>query len=37
MKVLVVDDDPVSRLILRRTLERGGFEVLEASDGLEGW
>ncbi len=37
MKVLIVEDDPVSRLILRRTLEKGGFEVLEATDGLQGW
>ena len=32
-KILVVDDEPSIRLLLRRTLERGGYEVAEAEDG----
>ena len=32
--VLVVDDDAVARDVLRRTLERAGFTVAEAEDGL---
>ena len=32
-KILVVDDEPSIRLLLRRTLERGGYEVSEAEDG----
>lgn len=35
MKVLVADDDLVSRRILQSTLERLGHEVIVASDGLE--
>ncbi len=37
MKVLTVEDDSVSRAILRRSLERLGHEVVEARDGEEGW
>ena len=37
MKVLAVEDDPVARAILRRTLERLGHEVVEAKDGEEAW
>jgi phosphoserine phosphatase RsbU/P len=37
MKVLVVEDDNVSRLILRHSLERLGHEVIEAVDGEQGW
>ena len=37
MKVLAVEDDPVARTILRRTLERLGHEVFEAHDGEEAW
>jgi len=33
--VLVVDDDPTSRDLLRHVLERAGHEVLEAGDGDE--
>lgn len=34
--ILVVDDDEVMRDLLRRVLERSGFEVLTATDGREG-
>lgn len=32
-KVLIVDDDPAIRRVLRRVLENGGHQVLEAEDG----
>jgi CheY-like chemotaxis protein len=35
--VLVVDDDPIVRRILGSILERGGYTVVRASDGREGW
>ncbi|HET7536892.1 MAG TPA: response regulator [Candidatus Didemnitutus sp.] len=31
--ILIVDDDEFIRLLLRRTLERAGYEVCEASNG----
>ena len=31
--VLVVDDDAVSRIMLRRSLELYGYQVIEADDG----
>jgi CheY-like chemotaxis protein len=34
-RVLVVDDEELVRLVLVRTLRLGGFDVFEASDGLE--
>ena len=34
--VLVVDDDPIVRALMRATLENDGFTVFEASDGIEG-
>ncbi len=34
--ILVVDDDEVMRDLLRRALERSGFEVVTATDGREG-
>lgn len=40
MKVLVVDDEPLVRLSLRRALEKRGHEVSECADGqsaLETW
>jgi len=33
--VLVVDDDPSLRLVLRHTMEQDGYYVIEASNGLE--
>ena len=34
-EVLVVDDDPATREMLRRTLAKGGWTVVEAADGRE--
>jgi len=34
-RILVVDDEPAMRAILARLLSRAGYEVSEASDGLE--
>ncbi|AEU36512.1 diguanylate cyclase [Granulicella mallensis] len=34
MKILVADDDPVSRRLMQSMLERGGYEVIVAADGL---
>jgi signal transduction histidine kinase len=34
--VLIVDDDPVVRSLVRATLENDGFGVIEAADGIEG-
>ncbi|MCB8926348.1 MAG: response regulator [Ardenticatenaceae bacterium] len=34
-EVLVVDDDPMKRQLLRLILERAGFGVAEAADGAE--
>jgi type IV pilus assembly protein PilB len=34
-RVLVTDDDQVIRLILKQILTKGGYEVLEASDGVK--
>ena len=36
-KFLVVDDDPVSRMILQRILSEQGYQVIAAKDGTEGW
>ncbi|MFN6569234.1 PP2C family protein-serine/threonine phosphatase [Dendronalium sp. ChiSLP03b] len=35
-KILVIDDDPIVRAILKRTLEKQGYETTIASDGEEG-
>jgi DNA-binding response OmpR family regulator len=35
-RILVVDDDPHARELVRRNLTREGFEVLEAADGASG-
>ncbi|MBI3549103.1 MAG: response regulator [Elusimicrobia bacterium] len=32
-KLLVVDDDPVIRRLIRRSLQEAGYEVIEAADG----
>ena len=37
MKVLVAEDDAVSRLILQRSLQRLGHECQVAADGVEAW
>jgi signal transduction histidine kinase len=34
--ILVVDDDPVVRSLMRATLENDGFGVIEAADGVDG-
>lgn len=34
-RVLVADDEPLVRRLVRRVLMRGGYEVLEASSGAE--
>ena len=36
MKILVVDDEPVVRLSIKRAAQRKGHEVIEAEDGLLG-
>lgn len=35
MKILVVDDSPMLRIAIREELEDGGYEVVEAGNGLE--
>lgn len=37
MKVLIAEDDPVSRLLLQATLIKWGYEVVVCVDGLEAW
>ncbi len=37
MKVLIVDDDPISRKLLRTYLEKWGYQVTQAEDGAVGW
>ena len=37
MRVLIAEDDAVSRLILRRAVQRFGHEVLVAEDGRKAW
>jgi len=37
MKVLIVEDDPMSALVLQKTLESMGHEPLVANDGLAAW
>ena len=37
MKVLIAEDDAVSRTVLERTVERFGHECLTTEDGLEAW
>ena len=37
MRILIAEDDPVSRRLLEATLERFGYEVVVAADGAEAW
>jgi DNA-binding response OmpR family regulator len=37
MKVLIAEDDPISRTVLRKTLERWGHDVFAAPDGAQAW
>ncbi|MEA1935727.1 MAG: diguanylate cyclase [Thermodesulfobacteriota bacterium] len=37
MKILIAEDEKISRMVLIRTLEKRGYEVLSARDGQEGW
>lgn len=37
MRVLIADDDPISRRLLERTLQQWGYEVVTARDGAEAW
>jgi DNA-binding response OmpR family regulator len=37
MRVMVVEDSPVARLIIHRTVERLGHEVVVARDGIHAW
>src|SRR3712207_4431365 len=37
MRILIAEDDAVSRTILKRAVERLGHECLAASDGSEAW
>jgi sigma-B regulation protein RsbU (phosphoserine phosphatase) len=37
MRVLIADDDPISRHLLQRTLAQWGYEVTVARDGNEAW
>lgn len=37
MRVLVADDDSISRMVLRNLLTKWGYEPVEAVDGLQAW
>lgn len=37
MKILIAEDDPVSRCYLESTLRKWGYEVVAASNGQEAW
>ena len=37
MRVLIVDDDPDDRFLIREALARGGFEVVQAGSAEEGF
>jgi len=37
MKMIIADDEPVSRAILQRALENFGHEIIVAGNGLEAW
>jgi phosphoserine phosphatase RsbU/P len=36
-KILIADDDPVTRLYLKNTLEKWGYEVIAAKNGISAW
>ena len=35
-RVLIVDDEKITRMMLRRVLEEAGYAVVEAANGLDG-
>jgi CheY-like chemotaxis protein len=37
MKILIAEDDPISRRVLELNLVEWGYEVMVASDGAEAW
>jgi len=37
MKILVAEDDTVSRRLLQATLQKWGYEVVAANDGMQAW
>lgn len=37
MKVLIADDDPVTRMFLTRSLEKAGWDLLVATNGNDAW
>ncbi len=37
MRILIAEDDPVSRRVLEASLTKRGYDVVVASDGLEAW
>src|ERR1700691_5435504 len=37
LKVLIADDNAVSRLLLERLLSKWGYEVIQANDGSRAW
>jgi DNA-binding response OmpR family regulator len=37
MKILIAEDNPVSRRVLQATLEKFGYEVIVADDGAQAW
>ncbi|MFO0877040.1 MAG: fused response regulator/phosphatase [Gemmataceae bacterium] len=37
MRILIAEDDPISRRLLERTLQQWGYEVTAAADGREAW
>ena len=37
MRILIAEDDPISRRVLQATLDKWGYEVVVTCDGLEAW
>ncbi|HXF06120.1 MAG TPA: response regulator transcription factor, partial [Blastocatellia bacterium] len=37
MRILVAEDDPVSRRVLETTLQKWGYDVVSVSDGQQAW